>query len=210
MMFKAAKSRFFFLVVIMAVLALGVTAVGGTLAYNSSAGQPLAEGDKQKLDLLYSKGSSETYTSMFSSNAAAFTSSLKWYPGKTEIVYLKVQNVATNAMDCKLSLAVDSSGFGNMLTYAAIPDLTAKTSGHPTNWGDFKSVAESSGYAGTLKVTQEDGPYHPLTNDLTLAAGESRHLALAIHMDENASSQYENAVMNLHFVLQMNDHIAGN
>lgn len=204
-MFKT-KSRFALLSAIVIVMAMGVMLVGNTFAnrveYGDNGSDPLATNEDYHVYLKYSKNKnadSDEYI-MMDDTHHAFDASTLWCPGRTEIVYLEVVNNEVFPVDFSLSLnRTDEAGkqnFGNTLTYAVIdnyPDY-AKESGHPTKWTEFRNAA------GTLTGTLT-GNHELLIREPLATYGAKHHLALAIHMDENADSDYMDAVMNLSFNL---------
>ena len=211
------------LLVALLLLSAGLTLVGGTFAtqmsqnvdYSTqltdlSADQTL----NYNVDLLYYNaavnGPTGAYTSMLRPNTPVFSSSDLWCPGRTEIVYLKLINAEAFTVDCTLALNVTESGFDDVLSYAVIEeDLLSGTTKHPTNWTDFIAAAQPEN-KGTLAVTPADQPLK-LHEDskLTLAAGETKYLALGIHMSEGATSDYVGKVLEMSFGLRVDANFAG-
>jgi len=215
-MMRAGKSRSAFLSAAMLILALGVVFIGGTLAYTfgESVVYDLNEGEeseKYAVDLQYYNGSG--YVSMLEpESAAVFSDSTYWCPGRTEIAYLKLKNNEEFTVNCTLTLEVENSTFGDTLSYAVIKDdLSAKGENHPANWKQFKEKADVS---GVLSSNANGTVSHKLLEKQELSFknandGEDEYvLAVAIHMDEKATSQYEEAEMKLYFKLQVDANFA--
>ena len=199
-MLKARSSRSVFLSSAILVLALGVMLIGGTFAWGvnyaeNDQAEELTGNQGYHVDLQYRMKDSE-YASLIGTNAAAFTSDMLWCPGKTEIVYLKLKNEEAFPVDCTLSLYVTNTGFDNTLTYAVIEELTPSSEDHPKNWSEFKDMAN-----GDTVLSQGN---HTLFTRQPLAPSSGEYdLALAIHMAEDASSDYQRAEMYFNFKLQV-------
>lgn len=220
-MFKT-KSRFALLSAIVIVMAMGVMLVGNTFASDVDYTEPEVELRNVEgyentdynvvLKFSKSKGNS-TYTPM-NANNHAFDNSTLWCPGRTEIVYLEVVNQEEFPVDFTLSLKkADIEGersFGSTLSYAAIDDdlKNKNMNQHPTSWLTYKSTAENLVKAEDEKDKENTERVGTLTGEHCLlyreplnSPGAAHYLALAIHMDEKADSNYMNAVMDLQFVL---------
>ena len=108
-----------------------------------------------------------------------------WEPGKTQVAYLAIKNDGN--LDLKYTVALRVFGVKNdlykVMKYAIIPDAHPNTA--PVNAWDAtkgKSVVE-----GTQTVS--DG-------DVFLANRQTHYFALVIHMDENATNEYQNGEIN--------------
>lgn len=129
-----------------------------------------------------------------------------WCPGYTKIVYLKVTNNEAFPVDCELGMTVDQSGFGETLKYAVIYGLKPNAEDHPSDWNAFY---DNANVKGTLKVQDklDSKDYsHTVFDRAVFASSEtnSQYFALAIHMDENATNQYQNAELDLTFHFRVN------
>ena len=142
---------------------------------------------------------------------ANFTKDMFWCPGRTEIIYLKLENNEAFPVNCTLKLSVSESGFGNTLSYAVMPGLKAGDA-LPANWDAF--VNNAGDVTGVLKNTKSSDQAYALHKGYielspAVADGEENvhndeaYLALAIHMDHNASNDYQEVGMKLQFFLQV-------
>lgn len=194
------KSKKLFLLIALVVLAVGVTALSGTFAtgvnYNES--ETKLEGETNfNVDVQYvhSNSGSTEYADLLT--ATAFSDSSKWCPGRTEIIYLKLTNMEAFPINCTVDLNVTESEFDSVLSYSVMEgDLLADNKkSHPVNWADYVSKA------GNLSTVLSEGK-HTLLDKKTLIGNAPCYLALAIHMDENATNDYENKVMKMNFSLR--------
>ena len=136
------------------------------------------------------------------------TKGMFWCPGRTEIIYLQVQNKEAFPVRATVSVNVTGSGFGNTLTYAVIAGDERKA--HPTTWQSYLAQAQASGKTGILEAGSDQGKeYILLQKDIGIGE-EPDYIALAIHMAEDASNMYQNNTMNLEFALRIDaDYEAG-
>jgi len=201
-MFKAKRRKPVFLSAAVLAILLGSVLIGSTFASgvdyeNTHRQPPLGENENYKVALEYHDGSSG-YVSMQS--AAALTKDTLWCPGRTEVLYIRLTNTEEFPTSCTLTLNVKDSGFGDTLTYAVIEgDLLEKSAEYrPKSWSDFLSKARG-GKDEVLSV----GAHTLLERAALDPKAGTRHLAIAIHMDENARSDYASQTMNLDFVLHV-------
>lgn len=196
------KSKKLFLLIALIVLAVGVTALSGTFAtgvnYNES--ETKLEGETNfNVDVQYvhSNSGSTEYADLLTTTA--FSDSSKWCPGRTEIIYLKLTNKEAFPINCTVDLNVTESEFDNVLSYSVLKGdlLYNNKENHPTSWADYVEKAAPQ----KPKVLSVDK--HTLLEKETLPVGNAPcYLALAIHMDENATNDYENKVMKMNFSLR--------
>lgn len=172
--------------------------IGGTFAWFSD--NTVTDGNKIQagtldVDLLMADPTSGNYTSIDKKTAAIFGAdsltaqnnpmATLWEPGKTQIVYLAVDN-EESTLDLKYSIAleVEDGGLIGALEYAVVDgakfgDITA------TSWEDIKAIADvqtGDVAAGTLVVAP---------NGAIKANEDMEYFALAIHMKETAGNEYQ-------------------
>ncbi len=196
-MSKTVSKKLVLLMVALAILCVGFIALSGTFAT-----QVAYTGEKTELTdsdfnvgLMYLSGNG--YANLLGDGSQAFPDSSLWCPGRSEIIYLKVINNEAFPVDCTLTLNVTSTGFDDVLSYAVFPaQLIPGDEQHPTSWTDF--VSRTSGSSVLSKAA------HTLLPTTLLAPGDVTYLALCIHMDENASSAYQNKTLNMNFALRTN------
>lgn len=196
------KSKKLFLLIALVVLAAGVTALSGTFAstvdYNTEK-EDVAENKSYNVDVQYvhSNSSSTEYADLLSTTA--FSDSSKWCPGRTEIIYLKLTNKEAFPINCTVDLNVTESEFDSVLSYSVMEDdlLSNNKENHPTSWADYVEKANQQPKPKVLSKGK-----HTLLEKETLIGNDPCYLALAIHMDENATNDYENKVMKMNFSLR--------
>ena len=102
-----------------------------------------------------------------------------WEPGKTQVVYLAIENAGSLALKYKVSLDVtDIQGkLNDVLSYTITPDVDAMA-GKLTAWdgADAKRVA-----AGEQIVSAPNTAMQP---------DDMHYFALSVHMDEEAGNEY--------------------
>lgn len=182
----------------LALLSLSMVALGGTFASTVNK-----EGTEEQSSTDYrvivtcrdSKGQS---VNLFS-GSPVLTEQTFWCPGRTEILYLDVTNNESFPVECILNLTVDDNEFGQMMEYAVI-----NGNEYPNNWSDFEKKSQKSSVLNT-NTTYEIFNF-PASAPLT---GGPHHFALAIHMSENATNEYQEKTMQLTFDLRINADNAG-
>ena len=120
---------------------------------------------------------------------------INWEPGKTEIVYLAVENKGTLALSFDFSIRSeslpDTRNLGEVLACAMIED--ANTSTQPITAGDWEELTAglTSGVNRFDKLSTSRVPL----DDYVLEAGQTKYFALAVHMKEEAENEYQNAAV---------------
>ena len=174
--------------------------IGSTYAWFTdsvtSSGNKIVSG-KLEVDLLMGTAV-DTYHSIADQNAAIFganslvaqnnAADTLWEPGKTQIVYLGVENKGNLALKYNILLDVIDGGLVGALEYAIIDgakfgDITA------TDWATIKGDARAQTgdvAAGTI-VAAPNGAIE------AAVAGQKAvdYFALAVHMKEDAGNQYQ-------------------
>lgn len=195
------KSKKLFLLIALVVLAVGVTALSGTFAtgvnYND-AETKLDTNESYAVDVQYvhSNSGNTEYADLLSTTA--FSDSSKWCPGRTEIIYLKLTNNEAFPINCTVDLNVTDSQFGSVLSYSVLKDdlLSNNKANHPASWADYVEKANQQ------PKELFKGKHTLLEKETLLGSDAPCYLALAIHMDENATNDYENKVMKMNFSLR--------
>ncbi len=201
------KSKKLFLLIALVVLAVGVTAMSGTFATGVSytGSETTLEGENAfdvDVQYIHSNSGATEYADLLSTTA--FSDSSKWCPGRTEIIYLKLTNNEAFPINCTVDLNVTESAFDNVLSYSVLKDdlLSNNKANHPASWADYVEKANQQ-----PKVLSKGK--HTLLEKETLPVGNPPcYLALAIHMDENATNDYENKVMKMNFSLRFDANYA--
>ena len=195
------KSKKLFLLIALIVLAVGVTALSGTFATDVSytgSGTTLEGETNFNVDVQYvhSNSGSTEYADLLTTTA--FSDSSKWCPGRTEIIYLKLTNKEAFPINCTVDLNVTKSEFDSVLSYSVLKGdlLYNNKENHPTSWADYVEKANQ-------QLNELSEGKHTLLEKETLPVGNAPcYLALAIHMDENATSEYENKTLEMNFILR--------
>lgn len=196
-MSKTISKKLVLLMIALAILCVGFIALSGTFATQVSYDSEMKELSEKDfyVDLMHLSG--DTYTTLLGDGSQAFPDSSFWCPGRSEILYLKVVNNEAFPVDCTLTLDVNNSGFDDVLRYAVINDqLIPGDHSHPTSWTEFVSRTDGA------KVLKE--AVHEIMPQTLLAPNSEVYLALCIHMDENASSDYQNKTLLMNFALRTN------
>ncbi len=106
------------------------------------------------------------------------SSSTLWEPGKTQVVYLSLQNNGSLDLKYKVDINVKNPDGGKnlykVMEYAIIPDAKFGT---VTSWANGIDVV-----LGANATT---------ANNVKMAAGDEHFFALAVHMDEDANNDYQ-------------------
>lgn len=191
------KSKLTLLLLILIVLVCGTLVLGGTFATQvnlTGTEEPLAQGTDFNVTVMSNTGSGKTPL-MY--DGAILTDSVAWCPGRTEILYLEITNDEAFPVQVTFSMDMGLSALGDVFTYAVIPqDLKAAGAQHPANWAAFLSASSVSG-------AMSPGASIPLVSKAALAPGQTHCLALAVHMNETATSAFQNKAMDLTFSLRV-------
>lgn len=201
------KIKLFSLVV--ALMMAGLAVVGGTWAtgalYDGEASD-VPQGTSYAVELKYYDGGNG-YVSTAGNDVNYFGND-PWCPGKTQIVYLKVENNEDFAVNATVRLNVGQStlddGVMEYAFYTADQSLHDDSS-KPSNWNEFKTRAGAG--VGVLKENQSYEMIHQVGLD---AAKNAEYIALAIHMKESASNSNQNKSMSLGFSMQIDSLFAPN
>lgn len=196
-MTKSVNKRLLILLAAFVLVLGGMWALRGTFAsmVNYSGNKEELTGNRYAVELQY--WNSSDYVSLLGDNAQQpFTDGSAMCPGRSEIAYLQLTNNEKFPIDTILSLDVASSGFDSTISYAVLEGDWVNNPDHPASWSKFAAQANGSKVLSVAK--------HELLKLKPLAAGETRCLAVCIHMDESATSAYQNKRMEMKFDLRMN------
>lgn len=180
---------------------------------------------KLNIDLLMDKQENGTYVSIDGGTGDIFSEATgngtRWEPGKTEIVYLAVENKGDVELNYYFKLRLADFGLADSLEYAILDDVKAGDSVITAvdEWEDILALNRSDptryivGDVGTLKVEStlnetvfdpvnvQNVPHEVEIIDLSvngkdpnghLDEGELDYFALAVHMKEKAGNDYQN------------------
>ena len=198
-MMNAGNKRLKLLLLTLAILACSVVALGGTLAggvdrSEGKSAQTLQNDTANHLDyavdILYADRSGGNYQTVLGHNP--FAGAL-WCPGYTKVVYFKVYNHEAFALEATLDLKITDSEFGNTMTYAVLAPGSDGTLSQPGNWNEFMTA---SGNHNAVLVAQKD---YNVFKQVLLQSGQETIYAVAIHMSEDASNQYQGKTMEINF-----------
>ncbi|MBE5813682.1 MAG: hypothetical protein E7320_00560 [Clostridiales bacterium] len=196
-MTKSVNKRLLILLAAFVLVLGGMWALRGTFASQVNYNGPEEKliGSRYAVELQYWNGSD--YVSLLGDNAQQpFTDGSAMCPGRSEIAYLRVTNNEKFPIDTILSLDVTASGFDSTISYAVLEGDWVNNPNQPASWSEFATKANGSKVLSVAK--------HELLKLEPLAAGETRWLAVCIHMDESATSAYQNKRMEMKFDLRMN------
>ncbi|MBE5869381.1 MAG: right-handed parallel beta-helix repeat-containing protein, partial [Lachnospiraceae bacterium] len=111
-----------------------------------------------------------------------------WEPGKTEVVYLAVENAGKLALNYNLILNVTNDS-GNQaaleeaLTYAIVPNVD-RTQVNP--YGSWSQILADASDTGAVPAG-----YSTAAPNGALEAGQTDYFALAVHMNETAGNEFQ-------------------
>lgn len=196
------------LLLVMLILLAGAMLVGGTFA-----DQLNLEGTEQALpNNVNTAGMDYAVTlSYYDADAAVpgyvnvltphgkVTDGMFWCPGRTEIIYLKVENAEKFPVEAIVSVVASDVAnvqkFDNTLSYVVFDGLKQGVELPVASWKEVTGGQTLKTGSSEIQLVQ---------TDLLATQGNVHYLALAIHMDEHAGSKYMNAQMNLDFKLRVN------
>ncbi|MBQ8508165.1 MAG: hypothetical protein IJ466_12145 [Clostridia bacterium] len=217
-MSKARHGKSAFFVVMVSLLLCGVLAIGATYAFTARSGDtyvltepspsPLNKEmqgyEPYKVDLIsYGSNSSGNGVALIKDGAVqaeadAFGGVLL-SPGGTEIVYFEVRNNEAMPLLCSVKMQISnvsgSNSFDNTLTYKLYEGNIANAASSE-NW-----IELNAGGTENKEYTLVDQAHLGAAGSVNIA--DEHCFAIAIHMAENASNNYQNAAMNVTFSVQV-------
>lgn len=190
---NAGNKKLLALLVTLALLAMGLFAMGSTFAgqvnRNDTPEQKLSDTQDFRITVdYYADGS---YSKPLLVGSPVFTRDVLWCPNKTEIVYLKIASNEAFPVESTLSMEVGNSSLNDVMEYVILPGLTPTSDKLPQSWQDLKDAA--------VDLTAGS---QPIFTNLALNDDTPVFYAVALHMNENASSDYQNKALNLTFKLR--------
>ncbi len=163
------------------------------------------EAGSLKVDLLMDKAQDGNYASIANGTGDIFSEAagngINWEPGKTEIVYLAVQNKGSLAINYNLLFDIvdGDPGLIGSLEYAVLDgkkaaDVTAKS------WEELKAI--DGAQVGELQAGETTAaPNGTLDEIVRGEENETDYFALAVHMKENAGNEYQNGSITIDLTL---------
>ena len=207
-MLKHLKNRKALLAAILLIMISGLAALGVTFSsqITYTGDETLVEAGKDyNVAVEYIHSNNYNAKNLIYKNlltAAVFTDVSTFCPNRTEILYIRLTNSEAFPVNYTLSLRVKENGFGNTMTYAALQGqnlLADQKKLHPASWQDFLTSANAA--PRVLSINTGD-QLHPVAEKVLLGPGETTHLALAVHMDQEAGNEYQSKDLKMHFVVR--------
>ncbi len=152
-----------------------------------------------KVDLVMDKTGNGNYESIANSEGDIFneanvvqnSNKTLWEPGKTQIVYLGVQNKGNLALKYNILLNVRDNGLVGALEYAVLDGKKAEDFATVTNWEDLTAMADEQ--TGDIKAgTMTVAPNGCLDEIVNGEENETDYFALAVHMKDKAGNEFQN------------------
>jgi len=189
---------------ILSVMLCIVMFLGSTLAWftdSAVSANNRIEAGRLKVDLLMDKEENGNYVSINDEDEigdifsiAEDCNGILWEPNKTEIVFLQVENQESLALTYNIALEVTELNgqvkLAKSLKYAVIDGAKAADLSAVTSWTDIKNLTNvqlGNVTEGTM-IAAPNG---------RLSSGESDYFALAVHMDEDAGTEYMKGGINI-------------
>lgn len=175
--------------------------VGSTFAWFTDSvtntGNRIQAGNLE-IDLLMDKEENGTYTSIAGGKGEIFneaqiaqnSNKTLWEPGKTQIVYLGVQNKGSLALKYNILLDVTDNGLVGALEYAVLDGAQASDLADVTDWEALKAMegAQTGDIAAGRTIAAPNGCLDEIANG---TKDETDYFALAVHMKEDAGNEYQ-------------------
>ena len=153
---------------------------------------------KLEIDLLMDKAENGSYTSIADGKGDIFdeagmaqnSNETLWEPGKTQIVYLGVQNKGSLALKYNILLDVTDNGLAGALEYAVLDGAQASDLAGVTDWEALKAMkgAQTGDIAAGRTTAAPNGCLDEIANS---TQDETDYFALAVHMKEDAGNEYQ-------------------
>ena len=184
-----------------AILMCVVMLIGTTFAWFTDSvtntGNRIQAGNLE-IDLLMDKEENGTYTSIAGGEGDIFdeaeiaqnSNETLWEPGKTQIVYLGVQNKGSLALKYNILLDVTDNGLAGALEYAVLDGAQASALAGVTDWEALKAMegAQTGDIKAGRTIAAPNGCLDEIANG---TKGETDYFALAVHMKEDAGNEYQ-------------------
>lgn len=201
-MIKTRKSLWAagFALLVCIVLLIGTTFAWFTDSVSNSGNR--IQAGSLNVDLLMDKEGSGNYTSIANGTGDIFSEAagngMNWEPGKTEIVYLGVQNKGSLALNYNIVLDITDGepGLVGSLEYAVLDGVKASDLNGINTW---QQIVEH-GDAQTGDVTAGEitaAPNGTLDEIVNGEPNETEYFALAVHMKEDAGNAFQNGTISI-------------
>lgn len=113
-----------------------------------------------------------------------------WEPGKTQIVYLGVQNKGSLALKYNILLDVTDNGLAGALEYAVLDGAQASDLAGVTDWKALKAMEGAQ--TGDIKAGRTTAAPNGCLDEIANGTkDETDYFALAVHMKEDADNEYQ-------------------
>lgn len=176
--------------------------IGTTFAWftdSVTSGKNRIQAGNLDIDLLMDKQQSGTYESIANGTGDIFSektgNGIHWEPGKTEIVYLAVQNKGSLALNYNIVLNITDGtpvGLVGALEYAVLDGKTAADLSAVTSWTDLLAMPDVQ--TGDIAARETVAAPNGTLDEIALSGeqNETDYFALAVHMKEDASNDFQN------------------
>ena len=175
--------------------------IGSTFAWFTDSvtntGNRIQAGNLE-IDLLMDKQDGNGYVSIAGGEGDIFneaqiaqnSNETLWEPGKTQIVYLGVQNKGSLALKYNILLDVTDNGLAGALEYAVLDGAQANDLAGVTDWEALKAMggAQTGDIAAGRTTAAPNGCLDEIVNG---TKDETDYFALAVHMKEDAGNEYQ-------------------
>ena len=155
-----------------------------------------------EVDFLMDKAEDGNYVSIADGEGDIFSEAtgngILWEPGKTEIVYLAVENLGSLALKYNIVLDITDNGLAGALEYAVLDEVkAADVKAAATSWADITA------YAGAQVGDMPTGKVIAAPNGWLEAGDDAiNYFALAVHMKEEAGNEYQDKDIEIDVLVQ--------
>jgi len=190
---NAGNKKLRLVLLALALLSLSMVALGGTLANGTEVDmanttqQELTNTDKEYNISISCRDTANSAVTL-ASDTPIFTDDVLWCPGYTKLVYLDITNNEAFPANCTLTMKVGESKLNNVMVYAT-------GSGNPTSWNDILTSWNPQ------KLTAGS---HAVFSNVNFQKNAKKTFALAVHMNESATNEYQNQTLDISFELTVN------
>ncbi len=145
------------------------------------------------IDLLMYKSNEDEYVSIAKGRGDIFVEAnggkpVNWEPGKTEIVYLAVENIGSLALKYDVRLDIDDKGLSGALEYKILD-------GKEANLTETQKIKNSQ--TGKLEALKKI----PIANGKLNNKDDKNYFAIEVHMPDNASDEYQGKEITVDLIL---------
>lgn len=201
-MIKTRKSLWAagFALLVCIVLLIGTTFAWFTDSVSNNGNR--IQAGKLDVDLLMDKSKNGSYTSIADGTGDIFSEAsgneINWEPGKTEIVYLGVQNKGSLALNYNIVLDITDGepGLVGSLEYAVLDGAKASDLSGINNWQQI--VEHEDAQTGDVTAGEiTAAPNGTLDEIVNGETDETEYFALAVHMKEDAGNAFQNGTISI-------------